>query len=105
VTLKKDDVLWEQVFEVLGSDDRLKRFLRLPRHEIVGLMKAHGEDLPTKLFVIFRLIEKGYRMEANRLMLHWGDYKAFAMILYMVRSIRVWKLEALLFEGKKYLEV
>jgi hypothetical protein len=105
VVSKKEDVLWEQVFEVLGSDDRLKRFLRLPRYEIVGLMKAHGEDLPTKLFVIFRLIEKGYRMEANRLMLHWGDYKAFAMIMHMVRSIRIWKLETLSCEGKKYLEV
>ena len=105
MTLKKDDVLWEQVFEVLGSDDRLKRFLRLPRYELIGIMKAHGKDVPAKLLVIFRLIEKVYQKEAIRLVFHWGDYRAFAMILYMVRSIRVWKLETISFEGKKYLEV
>lgn len=100
-----DEALWESVFETLGSDDRLKRFLLLPRHEIIGLMKAHGDDMPMKLFVLFRLIEKGYQAEAARVVMHWGDYGAFALIMQMVRSIRVWKLETLDFEGKKYLEV
>ena len=68
----KDDALWEQVFEVLSSDDRLKRFLHLPRYEVVGLMKAHGAELPTRIFILFRLIEKGYRPEAIRLVAHWG---------------------------------
>src|SRR5690606_7612603 len=101
VTNMNEDVLWEQVFEVLGSDDRLKRFLRIPRHEVVGFMKAHGSDLSEKTFILFRLIEKGYRAEAARLVMHWGDYKAFALILHMVRSVRIWKLESLDCEGRK----
>ena len=100
-----EDALWEQVFEVLGSDDRVKRFLRLPRHELVGMMKAHGSDLSTKTFILFRLVEKGYRAEATRLVMHWGDYKAFAMILHMVRSVRIWKLESLPCDGKKVPEL
>jgi hypothetical protein len=101
----EEDVLWEQVFEVLGSDDRLKRFLRVPRHEIVAMMKVHGTDLSQKIFILFRLIEKGYRAEATRLVMRWGDYKAFAMILHMVRSVRIWKLEVLGCEGKKVPEL
>lgn len=100
-----EDVLWEQVFEVLGSDDRLKRFLRIPRHEVVGFMKAHGTDLSEKTFILFRLIEKGYRAEAQRLVLHWGDYKAFALILHMVRSVRIWKTESIGCESRKLREV
>lgn len=100
-----EDVLWEQVFEVLGSDDRLKRFLRIPRHEVVGFMKAHGADLSEKTFILFRLIEKGYRAEASRLVMHWGDYKAFALIVHMVRSVRIWKTESLGCQGRKFTEV
>ncbi|MEZ4813760.1 MAG: hypothetical protein R3A80_00945 [Bdellovibrionota bacterium] len=61
MSVNNEDKLWEQVFEVLGSDDRLKRFLRIPRHEVVGFMKAHGTDLSEKIFILFRLIEKGYQ--------------------------------------------
>ena len=100
-----EDLLWEQVFEVLGSDDRLKRFLRIPRHEVIGMMKAHGVDLSERIYVLFRMIESGYRSEATRLVLHWGDYCAFAMILHMVRSVRIWKLETLTCEGKKVPEL
>lgn len=105
VSSMNEDLLWEQVFEVLGSDDRLKRFLRIPRHEVVGFMKAHGTDLSEKTFVLFRLIEKGYRAEASRLVMHWGDYKAFALIMHMVRSVRIWKTESLGYKGRKFSEV
>jgi hypothetical protein len=105
VNSEKEDALWEQVFEVLGSDDRLKRFLRIPRHEVVGMMKAHGADLSEKIYILFRLVEKGYRAEATRLVMRWGDYKAFAMILHMVRSVRIWKLEAIGVDGKKVPEL
>lgn len=105
MTQISEDRVWEQVFEVLGSDDRLKRFLRIPRHEVVGFMKAHGDDLSEKTFMLFRLVEKGYRAEATRLVLHWGDYKAFALILHMVRSVRIWKTESLGCSGRKFNEV
>lgn len=100
-----DDVLWEKVLGVLGADDRLKRFLKLPRHELIGLMKAHGSDVTESLFILYRLVESGYKAEASQLVLHWGDYKAFAMILYVVRSIRIWRTESLTYTGRKFLEV
>ncbi len=100
-----EDYLWELVFEVLSGDDRLKRFLLLPRHEVIGLMKAHGAAVEMSIFVIFRLVEKGYVLQASRLLLSWGDYRAYAMIMHLVRSVRIWKLESIEMSGRKSLEV
>jgi hypothetical protein len=84
------DKIWEDVLEGLSSKGRLARYFRLPRHERRAITQLFGRRSTIDLGKVFGFIQEGEFAECERFIGGLDEYRVYAMIQILVRSMQCW---------------
>jgi hypothetical protein len=86
----KEDRIWEQVLELLSQGGNLSRLYKLPHHELMAVVKAHGQKSSRDLARVFNYVQKNDQEGLKHFLVVAGESRVFSMLHCLIRCMRCW---------------
>ena len=85
-----EDRIWETVLEALSAGGTLSRYYKVPKHELLAIMRLHGASAQQELTNLFLLTQQGCNAERDAYIRNIGEVKCYALLSNLIRSMKCW---------------